>query len=88
MGAIKEYVMENIEDLITNADNVCLQAAELADAIEELITDKYEEIRDRMLDDTGIDLDEVDLGETIDKKNYGRILATLEDIKNLINAEL
>ena len=88
MGAIKEYVMENIEDLITNADKVCLQAAELADAIEELITDKYEEIRDRMLDDTGIDLDEVDLGETIDKKNYGRILATLEDIKNLINAEL
>ena len=88
MGAIKEYVMENIEDLITNADKVCLQAAELADAIEELITDKYEEIRDRMLDDTGIDLDEVDLGETIDIKNYGRILDTLEDIKNLINAEL
>ena len=87
MGAIKNYLIEEVEPLLDATDKVCLQAAELADAIDEL-TNQYEEIRDRVLEDSGMDIDEMSLGENNERKSYDRILATLEDIKNLINAEL
>ena len=87
MGAIKNYLMEKVEPILNATDKICLHAAELADAIDEL-SSQYDEIRDRVLEDTGMDIDEMSLGENNERKSYNRILATLEDIKNLINAEL